>query len=332
MKKKNILILYGGEGREHDVSAQGAKFLLSVIDRTRYNPIPILITRSGLWRTPWRKYLTVHPERRGNRGILRTNDGEIPIDCAFPLLHGDCGEDGKIQGALDTLRIPYVGCTPTAGGICSDKILTKAIAESLGIKVAHSIYSLGESLEVAKFRAESFIGYPMFIKPSNLGSSVGCARALLPEDFARAFSAAARESKRILIEEYLEGAREIECAYLGTRTRGEIFTHPGEVIVGDVYTYEKKYSKNSDARILSRAPLDDDTVTRVKNHARRLVRAIGIRHLARIDFFLYEGEIIFNEINTMPGFTGASLYPRMLESAGVPPRELVTELIEEAMC
>ena len=332
MKKKNILLLYGGEGREHDVSVSGAKFLLSVIDRKRYNPIPILITRSGLWRTPWRKYLAVHPKRRGKRGALSTRDGDIPIDCAFPLLHGDFGEDGKIQGALDTLGIPYVGCTPTAGGVCSDKILTKEIARSLGIPTAHSIYSLDESLEVAKFRAESFIGYPMFIKPSNLGSSVGCERALLPEDFSAAVSSAARASSRILIEEYLEGAREIECGYLFTRTRGEIFTHPGEVIVGDVYTYEKKYSKCSDARILTRAPLDENTAARVKDYSRLLARAIGIRHLARIDFFLYEGEIIFNEINTMPGFTRASLYPRMMESAGIAPRELVTELIEEAMC
>ena len=332
MKKKNILILYGGEGREHDVSALGAKFLLSVIDREKHNPIPILITRSGLWRTPWRKYTAVHPGRIGRRGVLFVKDGSIPIDCAFPLLHGDFGEDGRIQGALDTLGIPYVGCAPRAGAVCSDKILTKAIAESLGIPTTRSIYSISESPEVAKFRAESFIGYPMFIKPADLGSSVGCERALLPEDFSRAFSSASRESSRILIEEYLEGAREIECGYLGTRTRGEILTHPGEVVVGDVYTYEKKYSKNSDARILTRAPLDDITAARVKDYARRLVGAIGIRHLARIDFFLHEGEIIFNEINTMPGFTRASLYPKMLECEGIPPRELVTELIEEALC
>ena len=332
MKKKNILVLYGGEGREHDVSASGAKFLLSAIDRTRYNPIPVLITRTGLWRTPWRKYVAVHPVRVGKRGALMTRDGKIPIDCAFPLLHGDFGEDGKIQGALDTLGIPYVGCTPTAGAVASDKILTKMIAESLAIRTAHSIYSFSESAEVAKFRAESFIGYPMFIKPSDLGSSVGCARALLPEDFDTAYSAAAHVSDRILIEEYLEGAREIECAYLGTRTRGEIFTHPGEVIVGDVYTYEKNYSRTSAAKILTRAPLDDAPAARVKEYARRLVTAIGIRHLARIDFFLYEGEIIFNEINTMPGFTAASLYPRMIESVGISPKELITLLIEEALC
>jgi D-alanine-D-alanine ligase len=170
----------------------------------------------------------------------------------------------------------------------------------------------------------------MFIKPADLGSSFGCERALTPEEFLPAYRSSRRVSERILIEEYLEGARELECAYLGTCTRGELFTHPGEVIVGDVYTYEKKYSKASDAKILTRAPLDEDTVTRVKNYSRRLVSMLGIRHLARIDFFLYGGEVIFNEINTMPGFTASSLYPRMLEAAGIPPRELVSELIEEA--
>ena len=330
MKKRNVLILYGGAGREHDVSVQGAKFLLSVIDRARYNPIPILITRSGLWRTPWRKYTAVHPMRRAGRGILSMHGGEIPVDVAFPLLHGDYGEDGRIQGALDTLGIPYVGCTPRAGAVSADKILTKAVAESLGIPTVSSIYSIGESAEVAKFRAESFIGYPMFIKPADLGSSCGCERSLTPEEFLPAYRSSRRVSERILIEEYLEGAREIECAYLGTRTRGELFTHPGEVIVGDVYTYEKKYSKASDAKILTRAPLDEDTVTRVKNYSRRLVSMLGIRHLARIDFFLYGGEVIFNEINTMPGFTASSLYPRMLEAAGIPPRELISELIEAA--
>lgn len=330
MIKKNVLILYGGEGHEHDVSVASAKFLISVIDRTRYNPIPILITRSGLWRTPCRKYTAVHPKRRGGRGVLSVRGTEIRIDCAIPLLHGDFGEDGRIQGALEALGIPYVGCTPMAGAVCSDKIMTKAVASSLGIPSADSIYSIGDFAEVAKFRAESFIGYPMFIKPADLGSSVGCAKVLIPEEFLPAYRSAARASERILIEEYLEGAREIECAYLGTRARGELFTHPGEVIVGDVYTYEKKYSKTSDARILTRAPLDDDTVTRVKNYSRRLVSTLGIRHLARIDFFLYDGEILLNEINTMPGFTASSLYPRMLEAAGIPPRELVTELIEEA--
>lgn len=331
MKKKNVALIFGGAGREHDVSALGAKNLLTLIDRSRFNPYPVSIDRRGVWHTATDK-TEVYPAPTRGRGVLRSRTGDVRIDVAFPLLHGDFGEDGRVQGALECAGIPYVGCGVLAGAAAADKILTKQLAASLGIPTVRGIYfTLPTAAPIARVIAEEEVGYPMFIKPSGLGSSVGCSLVRCPDEFDAAFRLAAELDERILVEEYLEGVREIECAYLNSPTRGEIFAPPGEVFARGVYTYREKYGRASSARTAARANLPPTAARKIETASRELVRALGIRQLARIDFFLVGGEVYLNEINTMPGFTRSSLYAAMMESVGISGTELVTQLILGAL-
>ena len=330
MKRKRIALLYGGAGAEHEVSLAGAEYVLGVIDKSRYIPYPVLITREGKWLAEG------DPERVvtlavGGRALCE-GEKTIPIRAAFPLLHGDMGEDGKIQGLLDCAGIPYVGCGVVAGAVASDKILTKDIARALGIPTVSGIAITGAvSTEAARRRAEKEVGYPMFIKPSGLGSSIGAHAVYAMEEFDRALrSAVALGEGRVLIEELIEDKRELECAYLGY-SGGELFTHPGEIISHGFYDYDEKYGKESRTSTRVRAELSDKLCERVREYSGALVTRLGIRQISRIDFFLSGGELLFNEINTMPGFTASSLYPAMIAAAGISPTELVTELIEGAL-
>ena len=332
MKKLSVAIIYGGEGGEHEISCASAKNILNSIDRTRLDPYPVLIDKAGIWRHTNYNGRRVHLAKVNGKTVIRDRYGSTEIDAAFPILHGDYGEDGRIQGALDALGLPYVGCGVTAGAVAADKILTKRIADSLGIPTVPSVSLTGtESLPEARELAEAEIGYPMFIKPSGLGSSLGCSLVTERDGFDDALSLARECDGRVLIEEYLDGAREVECAYLKTRTRGEIFTDPGEILKRGVYTYDAKYGDNSTVRLSVRAELDSSTKARVKRYSKLLVDAIGIRQLSRIDFFLKNGELYLNEINTMPGFTEGSLYPMMINACGITTPELITELIEDAI-
>ncbi len=330
MKRKRIALLYGGVGAEHDVSLSGAKYLLGVIDRGRYIPYPVLIARSGEWYAEGDKSRPVTLSV-GHGRTLFEGDAAVSVRAAFPLLHGDGGEDGKIQGLLDSAGIPYVGCKVAAGAVASDKILTKDVARALGIPTVNGISITSDTeADSARTAAEKSVGYPMFIKPSGLGSSIGAHAVHSPEEFATAFRDAVRlGGRRVLIEEFIEERRELECAYLSTKSK-QIFTHPGEIISHGVYDYTEKYSEHSHTATRVRADVQESIAALVREYSARLVSRLGISGLARIDFFLAGGELLFNEINTMPGFTASSLYPAMIAATGISPTELVTELIEGA--
>lgn len=331
MKRKRVALIYGGAGAEHEVSLFGAEYVLGLIDRKRYIPYPILIDKSGEWLAEGDTSRPITLKFTARGGILTEGDKPVPIAAAFPLLHGDMGEDGCVQGILECAKIPYVGCGVAAGAVSCDKALTKDVARTLGIPVADDILiSEPLSADTARRIAEAKIGYPMFIKPSGLGSSVGAHRVTCREDFAPAYQdASAKGGSRVLIEEYIEDKREIECAYLAS-SHGEIFTHPGEIITHGVYDYEEKYSENSHTRTEVHARVTESVAVRVKEYSRLLVCRIGVRQISRIDFFLCGGRLIFNEINTMPGFTQSSLYPALIREAGISPERLVSELIEGA--
>lgn len=332
MKRLSVAIIYGGKGGEHEISCASAANVLESIDRTRLDPYPVLIDKAGIWRYAQEGGRRVRLDKVNGRTVIRDRYESTEIDAAFPILHGDYGEDGRIQGALDALGLPYVGCGVTAGAAAADKIITKHIADSLGIPTVPSVSLTGkESLLEARELAEAKIGYPMFIKPSGLGSSLGCSLVADRDGFDSALSLARGCDGRALIEEYLDGAREIECAYLKTRTRGEIITDPGEIIKRGVYTYDAKYGESSTVRLSARAELDEPTRDRIKHYSRLMADAIGIRQLSRIDFFLKDGNIYLNEINTMPGFTEGSLYPMMINACGITTPELITELIEDSL-
>ena len=329
---KNALILFGGEGCEHEVSESSAQFILSRIDRSRYEPIAVMIGRDGLW-LECESGGVCHPVRTEMGGGLMTESGFVPIDVAFPVLHGRLGEDGIVRGALRASGIPSVGCRTCACALTSDKAYAKLVAEHLGLKTAPWVLGDREPsdsyIAEVRRRAELAFGYPMFIKPCNSGSSLGISRATSSEDFRGAYLAAAELDKRVLVEAAMDIALELECACLETKDK-QLFTKIGSIdLSGGFYDYESKYRGGGESPF---APITPATSEAVSEMARALFYAVSAEGIARIDFFLTrEREIIFNEINVMPGFTRTSLYPRLMERCGFPPRELIGALLEGAV-
>ena len=341
--KPTVLLLYGGKGCEADVSENGAIYLRSLIPTDSYNLIPVFIDKRGGWfiKEPGDSAqpspeAAVTPAIKGGLGGIITNGDFLEVDCAFPLLHGDFGEDGVIQGALAAANIPYVGADNYLGPLAMDKAYTKIIAESLGIKCAKSVLGIRGSdsygRDSVKCIAERNFGYPMFIKPARLGSSVGASAVLCEEDFLRAYSAAdAVCDGRVLIEELVDIALEAECAVFRVKNK-EIITDFGCISCKcGFYDYGKKYSGESGASVSDFSDIDPQAKSIMREYSSRLTDVLGIRHLARIDFFITKkGEVLFNEINTMPGFTGGSLYPKLLARAGIDPSWAVSQMIEDA--
>ncbi len=355
--KKTVALIFGGRGHEHAVSLMGGKYVLTLIDRDLYGVLPVLITQDGVWRvenaTLRATYSSfdelidrlenahtstaVAPIYTGSHSGFITEDGElIPVNVALPLLHGDGGEDGTVQGALECARIAYVGCDVTTSAISLDKAYAKILAERRGIPTARWMLadcaSPHDDPSTVADTAERELGYPMFVKAARLGSSVGVYRVETREELIRAHRAAARlGSCRVLIEEAIDVASELECAVMLTERR-RIFSDLSEIRCdGGYYTYERKYSGDG-ATVSPSARVSKTTSDKVKKYTRALADALGTRHLSRFDFFLTtDGQVIFNEVNTLPGFTPTSMYARLIEGAGVSPRELISELLEDAL-
>lgn len=324
-KRTTVALLWGGRGHERDVSEKGKDNILPLIDRTIYDPLPIFIDQEGRFSHNGQELIL----EKGGFYCKKTAES-YAVDCAFPLLHGDYGEDGIIQGALDCSDIPYVGCDVSAGAVCRDKSFVKSIAKGLGVpSLPHILLFRSEGTSYAIRRAEREIGYPMFIKPARLGSSVGVApaedRQMLTSALCKAFSL----SERVIIEPYLKTKRELECGYLALNSK-ELFTFPGEILINGTYGYDEKYVAGG-VKTSLRADLTDSITQEVREYSRRIVRALGVRDISRIDFFLSDGKLYFNEINTMPGFTAGSLYPAMIEASGISKKELISGLIERAL-
>lgn len=319
--KKTVALIYGGEGKERGVSKRSAEAVYSLIDKEKYDVLPIFISEIGGWfiagsdpfgKMPTASASPTYPVRLlGRSGFLSGKD-IIGVDIAIPMLHGDLGEDGAIQGALESAHIKYVGSGTVASAVCIDKYLTKLVATSLGIRCAKGVLFDGDTTEHAAYIAERDIGYPMFIKPTSLGSSIGAARVDTREDFYKAY-ARARCYGRVLAEELLPVKYEIECAYFSD---GDIeVLNPRGIICtgGETYDFDKKYRTNNTAKILDALPECHGEIT---DAARRLCHAIGVRHIGRVDFILTDDErVYFNEINTIPGATKTSLYPELVRRA-----------------
>lgn len=323
--KPTVALIYGGRGCESDVSVRGAEQIMPLIDREKYKTLSVFIDKDGRWFCNGGEAALAFIE--GVSGLVIRGEMNA-VDCAIPLLHGDFGEDGVVQGALENAKIRYVGCGVTAGAVCADKALTKMVARALGIPTLPSITVTSESEALL---AEKALGYPMFVKPCSLGSSVGAARAENRDELLSAARAALKLDRRVLIESYISHPRELECAYFGANCK-EMFTNPGEIICrGDFYDYERKYFSAEDVSVLPEADIGADIKEKIKEYSALLIHTIGVRDLCRVDFFLKGEELYFNEINTMPGFTPDSLYPEMLKNAGIQPRELIGLLIEGAL-
>ena len=324
IERADVALIYGGRGREREVSIKGMRHILPLIDQDTYRLLLIFIDKEGRWLIDGKE---VFPYKRG---FFCPENGEFfATDAAFPLLHGDFGEDGIVQGALECANIPYVGCDVSAGAVSRDKAFVKIIAESLGLPVLPFLTVFRrEGVDYAVRRAEADLSYPMFIKPARLGSSVGARDAKSREELIATLNTAFSLSEKVIIEPCLTDKRELECGYFSIKSK-ELFTNPGEILCGGVYGYEEKYHSDSIGLAL-RADLEPTVCQAIREYSRRLVRALGVRDISRIDFFLSKDNLYFNEINTLPGFTEGSLYAKMVEGGGISERELIAGLIENA--
>ena len=355
--KKTIGVIFGGRSGEHDVSIRSAKTVIEQIDSSRYHVVPVAITNDGRWLSGTES-LALFPgitqakyrERFGEPSdlpISLTGDtkqhglttmeipgGTIPLDVIFPVLHGTYGEDGTIQGLFEMADIPYVGCGVLASSTGMDKVFMKTLFRDAGLPMCNYVWFLRREWETAAeavvTQVESKIGYPCFVKPANLGSSVGVSMAVDSESLRTAISLAAEYDRKIIVEEGLD-MREIECAVLGNDKPEASL--PGEYIIRDAskkfLDYTEKYAGTGNNEFIVPSPVSDELVAKIRHYAVAAFKSIDGSGLARVDFFLRNdtGALLVNEINTLPGLTDASGYPKMWAGTGIDFAAVIDRLI-----
>lgn len=341
-------VLMGGKSDEHDVSIMSAVSVMKHLDKTKFSIVPMGISRKGYWidlNESWEalgeaffdettlEKLIVNADPKSTQTALQglTRD----IDVVFPVLHGPFGEDGTIQGLCEMLDVPYVGAKVTASALCMDKSHAKRILRDSGIPVVpwfdlyRSDYQGDEPAFYEKIEGE--LRYPLFIKPANLGSSVGISKVKDRGELAKAIDLAFSFDRKILIEQGI-ACRELECAILGNEIPQASCV--GEIVPAhEFYDYEAKYFCDGQSKTLIPAQIDEETSRIIRAYAVRAYQILGVFGLSRVDFFLDKesGEILLNEINTMPGFTKFSMYPMLWAESGLPYRELLERLIVLAL-
>lgn len=349
MTKKKIAVLFGGQSSEHIVSCMSVANVAEQIDTGLYDLLLIGITEDGHWL----KTASIDDIRSGSwkesrieavlspdatkQCVMITENGKITqekVDVVFPVLHGPLGEDGTIQGLLEMAKLPYVGCGVLSSAVSMDKLYTKIIVDDLGIRQADYVpvmsWRMKKDMEGIVKQVEDKFSYPVFIKPSNAGSSRGVSKAENRDQLIAGLEEAARHDRKILVEEMICG-HEIECAVLGGGQKPVQSSGVGEILAAaDFYDFDAKYF-NEESRTVINPALPGDAAARVKKAAEAIFNAVDGYGLSRVDFFVTnEGEVIFNEINTMPGFTAISMYPMLWEAEGVSKKELIGKLIELA--
>ncbi len=348
MDKKTIGILFGGVSSEHDISTISAKGIISNIDKEKYNLVLLGITKNGEWylfdddvnmlpNDEWLnskslKKAFISPDT-SIHGVV-TEDGEkIYLDAVFPVLHGKNGEDGTMQGLLQLAQIPFVGCDSTSSGVCMDKGVTNAVLDANNIAQAKwysfSQYDYNKDSETCLNEAIEKLGFPIFVKPANAGSSVGISKATNKEELIKGIEIAFKEDKKVVLEEFVDGF-EVECAVLGNEE--PIAAEVGRVLAAaEFYDFDAKYN-NPESKTLIPADLPKEKRDEVRAAALKAYKALGCEGLSRVDFFVRKEDekILLNEINTIPGQTPISMYPKLFEVVGVPYKELIDRLIELA--
>ena len=327
--RKTVALLYGGRGCEHEISVLGSKNFKKLIDPQKYDLLEVFIDKTGDWYLIKGDecYPTFPTRLSGKSGFWRAG-GIVPCDVAFPLLHGDGGEDGTVQGTLTAAGINLAGEPCGSSALALDKINTKLIAIASGIPTAKFVALRGTDKEEARTLCEKELGYPLFIKPNALGSSHGAGAVHTREEFYTVYSAATALADDVIAEELIEGKRELEVAYLNV-AEGEFITPPAEIMLDGTYGFAEKYKKRTETCVV--ADVSKDTVNILSDYTRRLARIMGIKRMARFDYFLHKGKILLNEINTMPGFTDASLYLAMLDAYGIEKGRVLDALIASAV-
>lgn len=356
-KKLRVAVVFGGRSAEHEISLLSARFVVESLDRDRFEPVLIGIDKSGRWllqeealllgasRDPRLVKLNqsmpdvalaAHPTAAGDAALAVSGAAALGVDVVFPVLHGPLGEDGAMQGLLELGGLPYVGAGVVGSAVGMDKDVMKRLLTEAMIPVLPYVTIRLHDWEKATTpflsRCES-LGFPLFVKPANLGSSVGIRRARTHEELFLAIEHAFEFDTKVVVEQGLDHPREVECAVLGdddpeASTVGEIVVdHPD-----GFYSYAAKYIDEKGATLKIPADLSSEQRERVQALAVKTFRTLECQGLARVDFFLgKEGDLYVNEINTLPGFTAISMYPKLWEASGVPARDLVSRLIDLAL-
>jgi len=350
MDKKNVLVLFGGVSPEHEISKISVETVIKALPEEKYHIVPVYITAEGKWllydgtidkvkNVAWEKFGTpamLSPDRV-NKGLMRIVGDKvktIPVDVVFPVLHGENGEDGTIQGLCALANIPCVGSGVLASAVSMDKAVMKVIANQIGLKQAnylafheHELEDADEAAKMVRYQ----LGYPCFVKPACAGSSVGITKAKNKKELLAAFEKALQISDKIVIEKAVKG-REIECAVLGDVADIKVAPLVGEIIpAAEFYDYDAKYH-NAESKTLVPAPVPDEIAEKVREMAAAMFKAVNGSGMARIDFFLDEdNELVFNEINTVPGFTSISMFAKLWDASGMPWPDVLDHLIEIAL-
>lgn len=349
MSKKKIAVLFGGQSSEHVVSCVSAANVIDQIDKEKYDLLLIGITEEGHWvkadsvedirSEAWRQSkvdVVISPDATKKCALITENGvtREEKIDVAFPVLHGLYGEDGTVQGLFELAKIPYVGCGVLASAVSMDKLYTKIIVDDLGIRQAAYVpvmrWKMEKDMDAVIAQVETRFQYPVFVKPSNAGSSRGVSKAENREELVKALKEAAKHDRKILVEETIVG-HEVECAVFGGGQKPVKASGVGEILAAaEFYDFDAKYN-NAESRTVIGPELPGDSAERVREAAAKIFNAVDGYGLSRVYFFVTkEGEVIFNEINTLPGFTAISMYPMLWEAAGIPKKELIDRLIDLA--
>lgn len=349
MAKTRVAVIFGGVSNEHDISLISASNVISHLDPEKYEIIPIGITRKGRWffypgdvscikEDSWENdpdcvpaAILPDPLYRGIAKITDNRINFVKVDVVFPVLHGKFGEDGTLQGLLDMSGIPYVGCGCFASAACMDKEYAHTVLEHNGVNMARyrtvRQSDLGDLDSVCEKIADE-LGYPLFVKPSSSGSSVGVNKATCFEDLKNAVKLAFTHDKKVIVEEFIKG-RELECAVLGTDN--PFASDVGEILsCNDFYDYDAKYILGTSGLNIP-ADIPAEASKEIRETAVKAFKALGCFGLSRVDFFLADnGKVYLNELNTMPGFTSISMYPKLMEHLGIPYGELLDRLIKLA--
>ena len=343
---KTVLVLFGGRSSEYEISLMSGSSVIRHIPTDKYDIVTVGITKDGKWlmcdpdadkieRGEWADgaVSVVVSSDFGSREIIAADGRRIHVDVCFPVLHGRNGEDGAAAAFLTIAGIPYVGCDALSGAMCMDKAVTNTIADCEGVPQAkwRKICERDYAADSEAFLSEcaDALGFPMFVKPANTGSSVGVSKASDRAELDAAIKNAFAFDKKAVVEECIVG-HEVECAVLGNDD--PIASVVGEINpANDFYDYEAKYS-SADSALLIPAPLDDKTTAEIRELAVRIYKALGCSGLSRVDFFVQysDGAVRFNEINTMPGFTQISMYPKLFAACGIEYSDLIDKLLELA--
>ncbi len=351
MNKKNLVVIFGGNSSEHQVSCISSQTIIKNIDTDLYNVLLVGITKEGQWlfvdsldelaNDTWRetgKKAILSPDSLAKELLVFDEDGmkSVKVDVIFPVLHGPNGEDGTIQGLFDLARIPYVGCGVLASAVSMDKFYTKIVVNHIGgIRQAEfvGVYKNDlKNMDAVVAEVEEKLTYPVFVKPSCAGSSNGVSKAKDRDGLVKALLLAAEHDDKILVEETISG-REVECAVFGVdefKASGI-----GEVLAAGeegFYTYDSKYN-NAESKTIIDPELPEGVAEKIRTSALRIFKAVSGSGLSRVDFFVEHGtnDIVFNEINTLPGFTSISMYPMLWAARGMDTKTLVNQLIKDCM-